>query len=152
MLIFKMLWTLPNTLIGLILGFLSFAWPRWEKSGVLIFESDRGFRKLHSEQGYGAITFGHVVISKPNPSPRLMRHEMAHVKQYERWGPFYMLAYGFYWLKLTLTGKDGYHDNPFEVEASKAEALGAETSGSAVSGSGASETESADLTSASMSS
>jgi hypothetical protein len=67
-------------------------------------------------------------------------------------GLLHMLAYGFYWLKLTLTGGDGYYDNPFEVEASKAEALGTETSVSADSGSGASEIEPADLTSTSMSS
>lgn len=116
-----MVWTLPNTLVGLVLGLLSFAWPWWHKCGALVFESDRGFRKLHSKRGYVAITFGHVIITEPTPDERLMRHEFAHVRQYEKWGPFYMLAYGFFWLKLSLEGKDGYRDNPFEKEAREAE-------------------------------
>lgn len=116
-----MLWTLPNTLIGLALGFLSLAWPRWDERGALVFESDRGFCKLHSKRGYAAITFGHVIITRPNPGERLMRHEFAHVRQYEKWGALYMLGYGFYWLKLWLEGKDGYRDNPFERKARKAE-------------------------------
>lgn len=117
----RMLWTLPNTLIGLVLGFLSFAWPRWDERGALVFESEQGFRKLHSKRGYAAITFGNAIITNPNPGVRLMRHELAHVRQYEKWGPFYVLVYGFYWLKLSLEGKDGYWDNPFEQEAREAE-------------------------------
>lgn len=119
--ILKMLWTLLNTLIGLALGFLSFAWPRWDERGALVFESDQGFRKLHSKKGFAAITFGNAIIATPNPSERLMRHEFAHVRQYETWGPFFMLAYAFYWLKLWLEDKDPYMDNPFEREARKAE-------------------------------
>jgi len=117
----KMLWTLPNTLIGLVLGFLSFAWPQWDERGALVFESDRGFRGLHSKWGYAAITFGNVIIASQHPSERLMRHEFAHVGQYETWGPFFILAYVFYCVKLWLEGKNPYNDNPFEREAREAE-------------------------------
>jgi hypothetical protein len=119
----KMLWALPNTVVGVVLGFLSWAWPRWDDRGVLLFEGDRGFRKWHSQKGYVAITFGHAVVAKPQPGEKLMRHELAHVAQYEKWGPFYMLAYAFYWVRLRLAGKDPYHDNPFEREAREAEEL-----------------------------
>ena len=117
----KMLWTLPNTLIGLLLGFLSFAWPRWDERGALVFESDRGFRKLHSKANYIAITLGNAIVTDPNPSEKTMRHEFAHVRQYETWGPFFALAYVFYWVKLWLERKDPYGDNPFEREAEEAE-------------------------------
>ena len=93
-----MFWTLPNTLLGVLLGFLSFTWPWWDERRALIFESDQGFRKLHSRKGYAAITFGNAIITTPNASERLMRHEFTHVRQYESWGPFFALAYGFYWV------------------------------------------------------
>jgi len=117
----KMLWALPNTLIGLLLGFLSFAWPRWDERGALIFESDRGFRKLHSKANYIAITLGNVIVTDPNPSEETMRHEFAHVRQYETWGLFFALGYAFHWVKLWLERKDPYGDNPFEREAKDAE-------------------------------
>lgn len=117
----KMLWALPNIAVGSVLGFASLTWPHWDDRGVLLFESDRGFRRWHKQKGYAAITFGHVIISGPYPGERLMRHELTHVAQYERWGPFYMLAYVFYWVKLGLEGQDPYLDNPFEREARKAE-------------------------------
>ncbi len=118
----KMLWTLPNTLIGLVLGFLSFAWPRWNARGALIFESGRGSCKLLAKQGYTAITFGHVIIiTRPGPIERIVRHEFVHVQQYENWGPFFLLAYAFHWARLELQRKNGYINNPFEVEAREAE-------------------------------
>ncbi len=125
----KMLWTLPNTLVGLILGFLSFTWPRWDGRGALVFESDRGFRRLHSSssRGYIAITLGNVIVTNPNPDEKTMRHEFTHVRQYETWGPFFALAYAYYWVKLKSEGKDPYGDNPFEVEARKAEQDGPAT-------------------------
>ena len=113
----RMLWTLPNTLIGLILGFLSFAWPRWDERGALVFESDRGFRKLHSRGNYIAITLGNAIVANPDPSEETMRHEFVHVRQYETWGPFFALAYAFFWVKLWSEGQDPYRDNPFEREA-----------------------------------
>jgi len=117
----KMLWALPNTLVGLLLGFLSFDWPRWEPRGALVFESERGFRKYHSDRGYAAITFGHVIIAGPRPGEKLLRHELAHVAQYEKWGPLFMPAYVYHFVRLALAGQDGYTDNPFEREARQAE-------------------------------
>ena len=112
-----MLWTSPNTLVGVLLGFLSFTWPRWDERGALVFESSRGFRELHSKFNYGAITLGNAIVVEPNPTADTMRHEFVHVRQYEAWGPFFALAYAFYWVKLKLEDKDPYSDNPFEREA-----------------------------------
>jgi hypothetical protein len=122
--VLKMLWTLPNTLVGLVLGFLSFTWPRWDKRRALVFESDRGFRKLHSKKNYVAITLGNAIVTNPDPDEETMRHELVHVRQYETWGPLFALAYAFFWIKLSLEGKNPYRDNPFERGAREGEGEG----------------------------
>lgn len=119
--VLRMLWALPNTLVGLVLGLLSFARPRWDGRGALIFASQRGLCKLLYQWRYIAITFGHVVITRPDPSEKTLRHEFAHVRQYETWGPFFTLVYAFYCVKLRLEGKNPYHANPFEIEAKRVE-------------------------------
>jgi hypothetical protein len=45
----------------------------------------------------------------------VLRHEREHVEQWYRWGVLFPIVYGIYLLRY------GYHDNPFEVEARKAE-------------------------------
>lgn len=65
-----------------------------------------------------AITVGHVVFGQTAQSLEITRkHERVHVRQYERWGvvmvPAYLLASAY----LYLAGRDGYRENPFEVEA-----------------------------------
>ena len=50
-------------------------------------------------------------------TPAGTTHEMVHVRQYERWGPFFIPAYLACSLGLWLAGKDAYRDNPFEREA-----------------------------------
>lgn len=52
---------------------------------------------------------------------RLRAHEQAHVAQYERWGPLFLVAYPLAGLAAWLRGRDAYHDNPFEVQARRAE-------------------------------
>jgi hypothetical protein len=65
-----------------------------------------------------AITIGHVVFGQTAQSLDITRkHERVHVRQYERWGaimvPAYLLASAY----LYLSGRDGYRENPFEIEA-----------------------------------
>ena len=64
------------------------------------------------------MTLGHVVIARDATSHDKTRaHERIHVRQCERWGPFFIPAYLLTSLVLKLRGKDAYHDNPFEREA-----------------------------------
>ena len=44
-------------------------------------------------------------------------HEMVHVRQFERWGPFMGPAYLTSSLVLWIVGRRPYRDNPFEREA-----------------------------------
>jgi len=65
-----------------------------------------------------ALTFGHVVFGQTEAALDLSRvHERVHVRQYERWGIAFVPAYLICWLILSLRGRDGYRENPFEVEA-----------------------------------
>lgn len=65
-----------------------------------------------------AMTLGHVVLARtPEHLNRTRDHERVHVRQYARWGPFFLVVYGSWSLWLLCVGKDPYRDNPFEIEA-----------------------------------
>jgi hypothetical protein len=72
--------------------------------------------------GAVAITFGHVVLARDQPTLDDTRlHERVHVQQYERWGPLFIPAYLMAGGWARLRGGDPYYDNPFEREAFGAE-------------------------------
>jgi hypothetical protein len=113
-----MLWSLPNTLIGLGFALLSFALP-WPRDGLLVAQSNTGLAyRFLTRRGFGAITFGRVVVSAIPLTPRLLVHESHHARQYEILGPFYLPVY------LWLHARYGYAANPLELEA-EACAIGA---------------------------
>ncbi|TWU42751.1 hypothetical protein [Novipirellula artificiosorum] len=65
-----------------------------------------------------ALTFGHVVFGQSCEALDITRnHERVHVRQYERWGPLFVPLYLLFSAVLYLRGRDGYRENPFEVEA-----------------------------------
>ena len=109
------MWTLPNTVIGMLLGLLTFQVPR-TAPGALVF--DRRPRGVSAPplsrivfRRFTAITFGHVILGRAPVDPALLRHELAHVRQYDRWGPLYMPVYGALYLFY------GYARHPFELAA-----------------------------------
>jgi hypothetical protein len=105
------LWSLPNTLIGLGFALLSAVLPR-PREGLLVAESNRGLAYLFlTRRGFGAITFGRVVVSAIPLTPHLLVHESHHARQYEMLGPFYLPVY------LWLHARKGYGANPLELEA-----------------------------------
>lgn len=68
--------------------------------------------------GVAAMTLGHVVVGcDAQALQRTRRHERVHVRQYERWGPFFLPAYLGASAVAWLRGRDPYRDNPFEREA-----------------------------------
>jgi hypothetical protein len=104
-------WGLPNTLIGLGFALLSGALPR-HKDGLLLAESNRGLAYLFlTRRGFGAITFGRVVVSAIPLTPALLMHESHHARQYEVLGWCYLPIYLF------LQARHGYANNPLEQEA-----------------------------------
>jgi hypothetical protein len=67
---------------------------------------------------FRAITLGHVVIAVTRAELiRLRAHERVHVRQYERWGIGFFVAYAASSIRQALKGGDPYWDNRFEVEA-----------------------------------
>ena len=71
-----------------------------------------------------AVTLGRTVLVHPSvrPGNRLIRHELAHVRQWER----HPLTFPFRYIGYHI--RHGYHDNPYEAEARAAE-LGRDRSG-----------------------
>jgi len=69
-------------------------------------------------QGAMALTLGHTVLGQTSAAIDIARrHELVHVRQYERWGPLMGPAYLGCSLVLWLRGRRPYRDNPFEREA-----------------------------------
>jgi len=105
------LWSLPNTLIGLGFALLSGVIPA-PRDGLLVAHSNRGLAYLFlTRRGFGAITFGRVVVSAIPLTPRLLMHESHHARQYETLGPLFLPIY------LWLHARYGYAANPLEREA-----------------------------------
>jgi hypothetical protein len=105
------IWSFPNTLIGLGFALLSGAVPQ-PRHGLLVANSNRGLAYLFlTRRGFGAITFGRVVVSAIPLTPRLLMHESHHARQYEQLGPFFLPVY------LWLHARHGYAANPLEREA-----------------------------------
>lgn len=108
------LWTLPNTLIGLLLGFLTFSPPRIA-AGVILFDQDaRGVALLLRRIHRAAMTVGFVILANRRVEGRLLTHEKHHIRQYMWWGPLFLPAY------LALAVPYGYRRHPFERAARRA--------------------------------
>lgn len=120
----RYLWAAPNTLVGLALA----AYTRLSGGHVQVVEGvveacgGGGARLLEKAVplpgGAEAMTIGHVVLARSrHAATRTRRHERVHVRQYERWGPFFLPAYFGAAAVQRLRGRDAYRDNPFEREA-----------------------------------
>ena len=118
------LWVFPGSLVGLMLTPLALVSGGRARVVEGVLEVHGGWvTRLLSKPFWvcgpiAAITLGHVVLGCDEWTlERTRRHERVHVRQYERWGPFFIPAYLLASLWLMLRGYDAYRDNPFEVEA-----------------------------------
>ncbi|OHB78353.1 MAG: hypothetical protein A2V98_09470 [Planctomycetes bacterium RBG_16_64_12] len=121
--LFAILWAAPWTLFGLYVGGIGLVTGgRVQRTGRVI-EFWGGFvavflRVFPLIAGASAVTFGHTVLARGRAQLDACRkHELVHVRQYERWGPLFVPAYLLFWLRLWLSGKNPYYDNPFERQA-----------------------------------
>ncbi|MEO8323028.1 MAG: hypothetical protein ABI571_02700 [Actinomycetota bacterium] len=83
--------------------------------GVLLCEGASWPARLRWR--FTAITFGHVVLSVDDLPEETLRHELVHVRQYERWGPLFIPAYLGASVVAVARGGHRYRDNHFEVAA-----------------------------------
>ena len=69
-----------------------------------------------------AMAMGHVILAVDDETLcRLRAHELVHVRQAERWGIFFPVAYVAASAVAVLRGRHPYRDNAFEREASAAD-------------------------------
>lgn len=104
-------WAAPLTSVGLVMGALSRTRPQI-RHGVVLFTNAGGLGGgMLRWRGFSAATLGHVVIASREPTPQLLRHELVHVRQAERWGPLFVPLY------LAGLARYGYRSNPLERAA-----------------------------------
>lgn len=129
-----MLWVLPLSLCALPLVPLAL-WRgqmRWhdgalECHGPAVAWFLRGpwFGALTGGAGYAAATIGHVIIARDSAALSVCAtHERVHVRQAERWGPLFPIAYTGAGVLAAVRHRSlaaGYWENPFEIEARHAE-------------------------------
>ncbi len=119
----RVLWAGPNSLIGLVVGVIGLTTSGNVQVRRGVVEFWGGFSsyfiwRLPRGHSTAAMTLGHTILGRNLAALDSARdHEHVHVKQYERWGPFFIPAYlgssAWMWLR----GRDAYRDNPFEAEA-----------------------------------
>ena len=121
--ILGIIWASPYTLIGLFLGGIGLCTGGRARIRGRVIEFYGGAVKwlilrLPHGQFTLAFTLGHTVLGQSDASLDISRdHEMVHVCQFERWGPFMGPAYLLSSLVLWIAGRRPYRDNPFEREA-----------------------------------
>lgn len=112
-------WASPTTCVGLVAGTLALA------SGGKV-QICRGAIEFHggfwgwyfARTGFAAMTLGHAIIGRDALCLDFARdHEHVHVRQVERWGPFFLPAYLAASVVAWMRGMRPYRDNVFEVEA-----------------------------------
>lgn len=114
----------PGTLIGLCvvpIAMLSGGRCRWGRGcleiegGTVAWFLRRGMPWM---RGASAMTLGHVILGQDERLLDLCReHEHVHVRQYERWGPFFLPAYAVSSCLAWWRGGNPYRENRFEREA-----------------------------------
>ncbi len=122
----RYLWAGPTTLVGLVLVPLALVGQGGGRVRVVdgVVEVTGGWlawllrRVSVLSGGVAALTLGHVVLARDQACANDTRaHERAHVRQCERWGPFFLPAYLAASVWAALRGGNFYRDNWFEREA-----------------------------------
>ena len=121
--ILKVIWASPNSFLGMLCGVpaMPFGTRLQIREGCVEFHGGpvtAVLRRVPFGGSVAAMTLGHTILGRSRRDlDRCRDHEQVHVRQYERWGPFFLPAYLGWSLVLWLQNKDAYLDNPFEVEA-----------------------------------
>jgi hypothetical protein len=116
-------WAAPYSLLGFVLGMVAclLGARAYVHDGALEFAGGRlgaALSRLPAGVCFSAITFGHVILGHDHATLAQCRtHEQVHVRQYERWGPFFIPAYLLSSLIELVRGRRPYLDNYFEREA-----------------------------------
>jgi hypothetical protein len=107
-------WTLPNTLLGLLIGAFTFQLPRFHGGALCFDRGPRGATRLLAAFHRSAMALGFVIVSSVPIEGRLLAHERAHIRQSMLLGPLFVPAY------LLLAIPYGYRRHPMELRARRA--------------------------------
>jgi hypothetical protein len=105
---------MPNTILGLLLGGLTFQVPRAHGGAIVFDRVPRGLTRLLRSMHRTAMTVGFVIVAAAPVEGRLLVHERHHIRQYMVWGPFFIPVY------LLLAIPFGYRRHPMERAARRA--------------------------------
>jgi hypothetical protein len=128
-LLWGILWALPLTLFGALLG-LPILVMRGRLQvirapAVALLVSGPFADYMLSRHPYGAMAamaLGHVIIADRQAlSSRILIHELAHVRQAMQWGILFPFAYLASSAWARARGQDAYWHNRFEIAAREAE-------------------------------
>lgn len=113
----RLLWPAPWSLLGLVAGAAMLATGGGVRRQPWTLEFHGGLL-TRAPLPLDAITLGHVILGRSTQLLDSLRsHEQIHVRQYERWGLFFVPAYliesAWQWLR----GRRAYLDNRFERQA-----------------------------------
>jgi hypothetical protein len=120
--IWRYVWPLPLTLLGLALALLvRLRGGTWTiRAGVLEASGPAAQKllSLHPVRGVIAMALGHVVIARDGSCLlQTSAHEREHVRQFERWGLLFPAIYLGESVYRWIRGQDPYRDNRFERAA-----------------------------------
>ncbi|MCO8122785.1 hypothetical protein NHH03_13640 [Stieleria sp. TO1_6] len=114
----RYLWAAPNTALAVGIGLLLFARFRIVEGVVEMHGPMVAWVLRRLPVSALALTLGHAVFGQDAIAlDQTRRHEHVHVRQYARWGLFFIPLYLGWSVWLYLRGRDGYMENPFEIEA-----------------------------------
>jgi hypothetical protein len=114
------LWAFPVTLLGLLLALLAAMSGGSVRLRAGVVEACGGLvgRLLGGSwfhSGGAAMALGHVVLARDAEClARSRAHELAHVRQFERWGPLLLPVYWSVAAWLWYRGYHPYLDHPLE--------------------------------------
>lgn len=105
-------WAAPVSAAGLLAALAGGRARLRVADGVVVLSGVRGLTGTALRlRGFTAITLGHVVLCRDEPSPALLAHELVHVRQAERFGVLLAPLY------LGLLAVYGYRRHPMERAA-----------------------------------
>ncbi len=131
---FRDLWrALPGDLLGMVVmrGCGIPAPTREARSGdmtAVLIEDPRVERWFRAHMiPVRAQTLGRYVFAPGPIPPEILAHEFEHIRQWERYGPFYLTFYFGASAVALMRGRRAYWDNGFELAARSREAPQADT-------------------------
>jgi hypothetical protein len=119
----RIFWALPCSLVGALLSLpLVCGGASLRRVGhtfeIALSDSENSAPQWAANFKFSAITFGHIIIGSSHEQLAHWRaHERVHVRQYERWGAFFLLAYPAASLWAWMRGECPYRGNGFEKQA-----------------------------------